>query len=805
MKTKKTLLLRSAMLLLCSSAVGAMAQSVVVKDRETGAPISKATLYTGTAKVVSNAKGAANISALMSSDTIRVMARGYNLAALSSASLAKGGDIFLSAKSYDLDELVVSATRWEESQKDVPNQITKVTPRDIELRNPQTTGDAVAQTGQVYVQKSQMGGGSPMIRGFAANAILLAFDGVRMNNAIYRGGNLQNIITVDANSLSSIEILYGPGSVMYGSDALGGVINMRSKELIYTPSEHSPLVFGDAMVRTNTANNEATGSVSLSAGWESFSLHTSITASDFGPLRMGASVPDGIDTFGLRTFYVERINGADSMVTNSDPLIQRGTEYRQINILQKLGWKVSSDVELQYSFLFTTSSDVPRSDRLFELRPNGLPRSAEWYYGPQRWMVNALKARLTAPSLLWDKLDVTLAWQDYKESRNDRSFGNANLRSQREHVGMGTLNIDAKKEFGEQTELYWGAEFVTNTATSEADRTNINTGAVTLTATRYPDGDNSTFSAAAYAQLVHRLSERASFVAGLRGTYTTLKSSMDSNWYALPVTTFDLSNGAITGTLGGVYSLTNSVRVNANVATGFRAPNIDDVAKVFDSAPGEVVVPNPNLKPEYTIGAELGLSWTSEDGSTVGFTWATNFLTDAIERRAALFNGQDSIDYNGTRSRVTMNQNVGKGYTHTASLYARWNIASNWSLSGSGTWTEGRDTQNDVPLRHVPPAFGRLGLNWQEDIFSAELFSDFHAWRHIWDLSPDGLSTVGTIAPPQGYAAWWTLNLRGTARVLNWATLTVSLDNIFDRQYRAFSSGINAPGRAVTASLRVRF
>ncbi len=127
-----------------------------------------------------------------------------------------------------LEEVVISFNKWEQNLNEVPNRIMKVDMRDARLRNPQTTADLLAQTGGVFIQKSQLGGGSPMIRGFATNRVLIVADGVRMNNAIYRSGNLQNIISIDPLSIDDAEVIFGPGSLIYGSDAIGGVMDFHS-------------------------------------------------------------------------------------------------------------------------------------------------------------------------------------------------------------------------------------------------------------------------------------------------------------------------------------------------------------------------------------------------------------------------------------------------------------------------------------------------------------------------------------------------------------------------------------------------
>src|SRR5688572_16162673 len=129
-----------------------------------------------------------------------------------------------------LEGVVVSVNKWEQKLNEVPNKIVKISKSEILRNNPQTSADLLGQSGTVFIQKSQLGGGSPMIRGFATNRVLLVFDGVRMNNAIYRSGNLQNIISIDALSTQTAEVIFGPGSLIYGSDAIGGVMDFHTLE-----------------------------------------------------------------------------------------------------------------------------------------------------------------------------------------------------------------------------------------------------------------------------------------------------------------------------------------------------------------------------------------------------------------------------------------------------------------------------------------------------------------------------------------------------------------------------------------------
>ncbi|MBL0100003.1 MAG: TonB-dependent receptor plug domain-containing protein [Saprospiraceae bacterium] len=128
-----------------------------------------------------------------------------------------------------LDEIVISANRVPERRSDVAQQISLIKKEYILQQSPMNIADLLVSTGDVFVQKSQQGGGSPVLRGFEASRVLLVVDGVRLNNIIYRAGHLQNSITLDPSVLERVEILNGSGSTIYGSDALGGVIHFKTR------------------------------------------------------------------------------------------------------------------------------------------------------------------------------------------------------------------------------------------------------------------------------------------------------------------------------------------------------------------------------------------------------------------------------------------------------------------------------------------------------------------------------------------------------------------------------------------------
>ncbi len=188
--------------------------------------------------IYSNKSGKADISSFVSEKIICFQHFTYERVCLTPEELSSAGfEVRLTKKIFAIEEFVIYASRREENRDEVPNRVTSILKPVIQIQNPQTAADLIGISDEVFIQKSQLGGGSPMIRGFATNRVLIVVDGVRMNNAIYREGNIQNIISLDPGSLESTEIIFGPGAVVYGSDAIGGVMDFHTKEPLFSGSK----------------------------------------------------------------------------------------------------------------------------------------------------------------------------------------------------------------------------------------------------------------------------------------------------------------------------------------------------------------------------------------------------------------------------------------------------------------------------------------------------------------------------------------------------------------------------------------
>ncbi|MBU2018042.1 MAG: TonB-dependent receptor [Bacteroidetes bacterium] len=757
----------------------------------------------------SNAKGLVELTGVLEAESNSVMvfisANNYADKLISYADLKSlNFKVSLFEKMNELDEVVVSANKFEEKKGDVSQKIQVLSATELENMNQTSMADVLSNSGNVMVQKSQLGGGSPIIRGFETNRVLMVVDGVRLNNAIYRGGHLQNIITMDNATMDRVEIVYGPGSVIYGSDALGGVMHFYTKNPQLSTTDKA-LVTGSAFGRFTSANSGTAEHVDISVAGKRFGSLTSFTYSDFGDLRQGAVRNPFYSTFGNRSFYVDRVDGKDSAFVNLDTNLQVKSGYSQVDFLQKFTYIQNENVEHRLNFQYSTSSDIPRYDRLTQVS-GGKPKFAEWYYGPQERLFASYTLLLTGKTLLYDEARIILGYQGIEESRNDRRFQKNFLNQQIENVSVYSLNADFEKRIGKH-EIRYGVEGYYNDVKSRAFTEDIVADTTAPISTRYPDGGSKMQSAAIYVTDAFELNEKLILNAGVRGTYVGLGANfVDQTFFPFPYSSINQSNVALNGNVGLVYRPTKDWRFTLLGSTGFRAPNVDDLTKVFDSQPGNVIVPNPSLKPEYIYNGEVGVSKTFYNRITISATGYASFLENALTVQKGQFNGQDSILYKGQLSQVTTTTNSAQAYVYGFEGGISGNLTERLSIFGTLNHTYGRivtDT-TDQPLDHIPPTFGKMGFSFKINKFRADVFSLFSGWKRVKDYNMLGEDNFAN-ATALGMPAWYTLNLRMNYQFSKYIGLQLACENILDQNYRVFASNISSPGRNFMATLRVNF
>lgn len=765
-------------------------QQVQVINASDRAPIEHVAIFNNSRSIaaITDSAGMVNLSIFHLDDTITFQHPSYNSVEYATGDISDQSFVVLHRKRIMIEEFVISASKSRESKLIIPYMVD-VMGQNILFETTGATGAEILEgTGNVMVQKTQGGGGSPILRGFEANRILLVIDGVRMNNAIYRSGHLQNSITIDHSILERAEIVFGPASIMYGSDALGGVIHYYTRDPVLAADSLPPFDVR-AYARYASAMKGMTGHLDFSVGGKKWGSLTSITYKDLGDIRIGARRSPYLGEWGQVMHTVEEVNGTDSTVVNEDLLIQKNTGYAQMDILQKVRFAPSRYVNWILNLQYSTSSDIDRLDMLNNYRGGNLEYASN-YYGPQnRWFLS-LKNVLRKDNRFFTNMTTIAAYQKIDEDRYSRKFRNPELLSQQEDVRVLSLNVDLLKVWDANHKFNYGVEFNHNTVESQAWYENIHTGERQQALTRYPEGGSWTWSTSAYASYKWIPGRKVVLTGGARYNQGVMASEFSNP--LLPYDRIQISHGAVTGSVGLVYAPSDRWQLNAILSSGFRNPNVDDYGKVR-AKDDLVTVPNEDIAPEYSYNGEIGIIGIVEGYMKIEVVGFYSYLKDAIVRTNYQLNGRDSLYYDGDYYRITTNYNAGQAYIYGASLNFTSNLNRNIILKGTLNHTRGHNITDDVPMGHIPPLFGRTSLTYRNRLFFLESYVVYQGWKHAADFSPFGEDNEEE-SMEYGFPSWWTANLKAGFSAGQYLHLMLAVENLFDQFYKPFASGVSAPG-----------
>jgi hemoglobin/transferrin/lactoferrin receptor protein len=733
-----------------------------------------------------------------------VQALGYTKVEINHYQLKAGNfKLLLDPNNTELEEVVVSATKWRQPKDKSPLKVISVKSEDIVLQNPQTAADLLGASGAVFIQKSQQGGGSPMIRGFATNRLIYTVDGVRMNTAIFRGGNLQNVISLDALALESAEVLLGPDAVIYGSDAVGGVMSFETLGPKYSENE-AVSISANALTRAASANFERTAHAHVQLGQKKWAMTSSFTRTNFGDLRQGNHGPDDY----LRPFFVTQYNGQDLITPNSNPNRQVPSGYNQSNFMQKLFYRPHSNWDLSLAYHHSETSAYSRYDRQLRTK-NGLPQYGQWDYGPQKWSMKQFTANHFASRGIFSEMTLRLAQQDFEESRISRNFNDPLQENRVENVVAYSANLDLRKNIGQRGELFYGLEWVLDQVESTGIERNILTGTSAPGPSRYPQADWQSY--AAYLSYQHQWTPKIMSQAGLRYNGIGLKAEFDTSFYPLPFEQTQLNTDALTGSIGFVFKPSTLWNLRANMATAFRAPNVDDIGKVFDSEPGAVVVPNPDLAPEYALSWDLGVAHMLSKKLKIDLSGYFTQLDNALTRRDFTLNGATEIVYDGVLSRVQAIQNAAEAQVYGIHTGIELKLPSGFELTSDLNWQKGTEEMDDgstSPARHAAPWFGATRLWFRAQNLVVQGYTQYSGgFSHNELAVEERLKTEIYALDAQGnpYApGWHTFNVKAQYSLDDHIDLIAGIENITDQRYRTYSSGISAAGRNLILALRAQ-
>ncbi len=831
-----------------------------IVDGITRQPLVGATVHNDdyTASGITNDKGYVFLEGTSYRDSINIQYFGY----INKKLTVK--QILIANKFIKMEEEVITlgtaevvskkVGRTDAELEEIPYDVKQIAAKDIKVKNPATTADALEKLGGAYIQRSQLGGGSPILRGFEASRVLLVVDGVRLNNAIYRSGHLQNVITLDNSILDQIEVIYGPGSITYGSDALGGVVHFRTRdpELNRTDQDHlSDLnIYG----RFATATFEKTGHIDLNYGYKKWAFLTSASVSVFESLRTGTNRTPEYEGFGFRNFFVQTA-GVDQVRRNPNPAILEDSGYNQVDLLEKIRFQPSDSTYFIGNFQFSTSSDVPRYDRLVDtLRRADDLKYAEWFYGPQKRVLASIKGRFLNPTPFYDKATLIASYQDIDEDRNTRDFSDIVRERQDENVKIQSYTGDFTKYLDDKrlNMFTYGVDANYNTVTSVSSRIRLDEGSVALNEglTRYPSGGSTFNTFGGYAGYRWRSADdRFTLQGGARYSSVNIglqyRADDEIDWPQEFIDGLTYQNNNLTWGFGGGFRSKSNFHIKANVAKAFRSPNIDDFARIRVRR-GRIAVPNVDLVPETSINKELTIAKSfgtlnrqDNTGSLFRLS-ATGYITDLdnaivqVDGPLKLLEGETSFIVSGGDTLVTqIRKNEQTAQIKGLNFNFNYNLRNKLIFEGGIHFTQGTSSFSNefvqdtiVPFSHIPPTYGNLGLTYKTKKWHLEGQVRFNGTKAIEDYAVSDIDANGVVdrvgTSDNLDFTPWVLDENGEVSYIGspgWAifnvytkwqfneklSLNLAVENIFDKFYVPFSSSIAAPGRNVIISLNGTF
>ena len=803
------------------------AQKVFVKDSDTFEDLPDVVIFNDdkSKSIITDINGEVDLKSFSNDEKIYFQLLGYSVFEKLKSEILEGNIIYLLAESQNLEEVILSVARSESNVNQIAEKVSVIKSEDLFLTSPSTGAELLELSPGVRIQKSQGGGGSPVIRGFEANRVLIVVDGVRMNNAIYRSGHLQNSITVDPNNIERAEVIFGSSSVGYGSDALGGVIHYYTKNPILKDSDK---IKSSYSTNYTSANQGFTNNFITNYSKENWGSITSFSVSRYGDIKMGSKRNHGFENWGKNQLYSKNSRYAfyENPSINGDDDLQKNTSYSQIDLFQKFLFKLGDSNLLNLNIQFSESSDIDRYDQLSITKDNSL-KFSEWYYGPQIRLLISPSLKIFPNKRFMKKGVITFAFQKINESRVKRKFNSLNRSHQIEDLKVLSLNGDFDTSLDNGHSLSYGLESTYNHNYSKAYNQTLEISGTeviglsqkTAIPTRYPSDGSSYISFASYLNWSWNMSEFFTFNVGTRLTFTGLKASWNDVISVNPqLSDVKLNTKALTTTVSMKLRPSKKIQINTVLSSGFRNPNIDDMGKIRENN-GLLVVPNTFLKPEYAYNLDFGIDFRSNNNSNyISMRGFSTIISRHIGRAPfVVFSDLSTPDlstilYNDDEVFTVANKNLGNRFIHGFSLDGFSKIYNNVKFDYNLTYTKGDNNESYGPLPSISPLYGSLSLSYLKKDFNIKMIYKFSDSKKASEYSfggEDGLDETPIRVTNDGLIylgtpKWSDFSIFTSKSMSNNIILRVGMTNIFDNHYRTFASGISAPGRSFQVGLNLK-
>ena len=643
-----------------------------------------------------------------------------------------------------LKEVIVSTQRISEKNLNTAASITVLSAKNLKNYQSRTTPEALMNSAGVFVQKSAHGAGSPFVRGLTGNQTLILVDGIRLNNSTFRYGPNQYLNTIDAFSLDRIEVLRGSGSVAYGSDALGGTV-----QLFTTNPEFSNKlsVNGQALSRFASSDMEKTLHAEVKMSSERIALKSGLSIRDFGDIVGG-------DTTGR----------------------QSPSGYQELAYDFKAKFKLNNNWETVLAHQFVEQQNIPLYYRI------KLENFAINEFSPQKRSLSFLQLNGKTDKEWLKSVSFTASLQKTAEQRNTRRNGSEVLRIETDKVQTLGLTMNVISTILKDWTASSGIEFYQDWVNSRKIDQNVKTNFNTESRGLYPD--NSKFQSYALYSL-HQI-RRGNWQLNFGGRLNGFKINIfDSN-----VGNVVIEPNALVGNLALAYGLSESANVYASFSTGFRSPNIDDLG-TLGIVDFRYEVPTYNLKPEKSYNLEVGYK-LRENRFAASIAFFNTDLRDLITRIKV-----ENQQINGVN--VYQKENVEKAYIRGFETEVEYLLSNSIKAYGNLSYAFGENITKNEPVRRIPPMNGKVGIEYRKN--------DFFVRSEAWFASEQTRLAQGDKDDirigKNGTRGWITTNVFTGFDQKNYS-INLSLQNLNNADYRTHGSGINGVGRSIWLTLTGR-
>jgi len=677
-------------------------------------------------------------------------------------------------------EVEVVAKRVPEDRFKTDRSVAVMSESALQEQSPRTVPEAIYDSPGAFVQHTNMGGGSPIIRGMIGPQLLIMVDGVRFNNSTYRTGPGQYLNLIDPLSAERIEILRGPGSVLYGSDAMGGVIQVNtlgastgfSRDADATHGNEGFRFSGNLLSRYHSANNGGSHHGHFKRSKNDFTVIGGLGYKKFNDLEGGKGV-------GTQPFVgYDHTSAIGKMV-------------------QRFSKGAFKDWSFTVGYLYSRIDDAGRTDKLYD------KNSLQVYDNTDHLVYGRL--HMTFPGFS-SEAKLTVSYQDFFERKDNSTVKDdykTITKTTRDEVSAATLGLDLNmttrlKPRG--LRLHYGAMWYKDTVNSDRFKQNAGEDWNSSSEQSYPDGSSySNYGAYGFLEWdVLHLDNGGYFRLGGGYRLHGMSAQVPAKGNLPEV---DFSHTGHVFLMSAQYMHREDLNVSFTFSQGFRSPNLQESVMLGDT--GKFFhIPNYNLEPEQSNTMELLTRWRT--GSLI-LSWSgyVSFLENLIKREATTWMGQSEIDGKD----VVFNVNAGKGILWGTEGSFLLGISGNLSLSGHLTYTWGEekvDNGPNIPLTRIPPLFGQFKIRYDQlriGRWNGFVETYIRAATKQDRLSKEDIKDVRI--PPGGTPGWMTLNVRAGVALFEHVRLCIGLNNIFNQRYKYHASGIYNPGTNAVLTLEV--